>query len=849
MKRAFAFSMALIILMSLFPSVGTALSNGPGAVLLHTDGSLPASSAAGTEHGDGLYTEIPYVPEYTGELSSQSRVILMDLETGNILIEQNGDVRAYPASTTKIMTALLLIENTKDDEWDVRLPALQEVNSEQSAKGSQLGLIVGDEPTRRDLLYGILLPSGCDCAYVTACLIAGSETDFVFMMNKRASEIGMTNTGYENSYGLASNGHYTTAEDMATLVRHAMQYELFRAGVSTESKTLNIKNGSGTRTLFTRNTNYLLRHDSQYYYKYAIGVKTGTATIADHCLTSAARKNGLELIAIVMNSDSNDERYTFSKEILEWGFAYYASEGGYYSMNVTNAYFISGETGCSIYTAPDSADESNVPIDTLPANTGVRVGAYRYDNNGTLWYMVWCGDGFHWAKSSDLIFASYVNDIKADIGPALSGVTLIGDDPEINGVISSRHNVKAVTVTVYDESGMPVTGGSNYPNASCTHTLLGTTVDLDVDLGTLPAGKYTCVTHVEAVAYVPDAPDREYFISDEESTLLIMDHSSGTDGSGAPFFSKYAYSYNSNTGSGSPSGGTADTGMPFIASSELPQKAGCVFAGWNTKPDGSGTTYAPGDAVIEEGSVTLYAIWQAGKDEWQCDIEAAVSDGKLELSGSAVNTIGITGAELTITQEGSGTPMLSKQYTCLTNTLDASTFADDTEGLQLTDGSYSIRLTCTAAGGIPVMLLDKVLDVGSAEIYSLVLVLNGGSIEGDADGFTAERGKPFGELPVPVKEGYEFEGWYDNSEQKVEADSIVPESTNGVIVLHANWRSTSSGDNSEQGGSSGSHSFLASIPLWVWLAGALVIAGGLIALIVIIIRKPDNAADDAEQVD
>ena len=128
--------------------------------------------------GAGVGTPIPYVPEYTGELSSQSRVLLMDLETGNVLIEQNADVRAYPASTTKIMTAVLLIENTDDDDWDTPIPPIEQANSNLSKKGSQCGLKPGDQPTRRDLLYGIMLPSGCDCAYVVSNLIHDERTRF-----------------------------------------------------------------------------------------------------------------------------------------------------------------------------------------------------------------------------------------------------------------------------------------------------------------------------------------------------------------------------------------------------------------------------------------------------------------------------------------------------------------------------------------------------------------------------------------------------------------------------------------------------------------------------------------------
>ncbi len=832
MKRALsALTVILILLSAVVPIYGA------GASTL----MLTGPEAGADDNGYGLYTDLPYVPKYSGELSSQSRVILMDLATGNILIEQNGDVRAYPASTTKIMTAVLLIENTLEDQWDTPISTLQEVNSSDSAKGSQFGLEIGDRPTRRDLLYGLLLPSGCDCAYVVSNLIAGSEEDFVFMMNKRASEIGMNNTGYENSYGLASNGHYTTAEDMATLVRHAMQYPLFRSICATPSKTLNIRNGSGVRTITTYNTNYLLRTDSPYYYSYAIGVKTGTATIADHCLTSAARKNGLELAAVVMNSDNNSERYTFSREILEWGFRFYASEGGYYSMTLTNALFKAGSGGCGVYAAPDSSQEDNLPISVFPAGAGLRAGAYRYDNNGTLWYMIWTDNGFQWAKSTEMEFVCYVNDIKIETGSALSGVTLAGEDKTVDSVIASRHLVKAVTVTVYDEQGEPVTGGSNYPAASCTHTLAGTTVDNDVDLGILSPGKYTCVTHVEAVAYVPDAPDREYYTVDEKSTILIAADSTGEDADGEPLFDEYVYSYNSNTGSGAPDGGSFRLGNSFKVSDAVPVKPGCVFAGWNTEPDGSGEAFKAGDPVNRQGSVMLYATWAPGRNEWKSDIKASFDDGRLVLTGGAANSAGIVSSILKVLGPN-GNELYSKASSGISNAVDASEYAEDLAALELTDGVYTVELTAAVGTGVPEKVFEQTVEVTSRPICTLMFVPNGGNMSSES--MTVVCGEPYGELPVPEKYGYVFKGWYDNNEKKIEAETIVPNADNGIIILHANWEDPYSPGS--HGNNPGSSSGLAAIPLWVWLAASLLIAAILVVLIVVIIRRPDNG-DEAEE--
>ncbi len=779
--------------------------------------------------GAGFDTVIPYVPQYKGELSEQSRVLLMDLETGNALIEQNGDVRAYPASTTKIMTAVLLIENTADDEWDTPLPPLAEVNSEASARGSQLGLKVGDCPTRRDLLYGLLLPSGCDCAYVVSNLIAGSEADFVFMMNVRASEIGMNNTGYENSYGLASNGHYTTAEDMATLVRHAMQYPLFRTVIATAYKTLTFNNNGSPRSISTKNTNHLIRPDLPDYYANAIGVKTGTATNADHCLTAAARKKGLELITIVLNSDSNAERYGFSKELLEWGFDYYASEGGLYSMNVTNALFKAGSDGCRVYDVPESGSEGTAKTAFAPGE-GVRVGAYRYDSSNALWYMVWNGSGFDWAKSEELEFVAYINDILIRPGDALSGVSEEGSDPHIDGVIASRHLVKAVTVTVYDADGIPVTGGSNYPAASCTHTLYGTTVDQDVDLGILAPGVYTCVTRVEAVAFVPDAPDREYYITEEMSTVVIADKSGELE-------DKCTYSYNSNTGSNAPSGGAVNRGESFKVTDETPEKAGCKFVCWNTEPDGSGESYSAGDAVTVSTPVTLYAVWTLGEDAWEHSIECSANDGTLDIEGFIANGAGITKLMVRLTPDAADEPIFEYTLDRCTNRFDFNEISDQLADIELDGSEYVLRISGASALGELKQVFETKIVSSIASQFTLIFDPDGGSIVSGSDRMTLTAGATVSTLPTAEKSGYKFAGWFDEKGSEITAETAIEGYTTEEIVLKARWLSPEEDDSvviirPKTG--------VAAVPLWVWAAAGALVVAILIALIVIIIKKPDK---------
>ena len=786
----------------------------------------------GTVEDQGLYTIIPYVPEYSGNLSSQTRVLLIDLETGNAIIEQNGDVRAYPASTTKIMTAVLLIENTADDEWDTPVEALKEVNSSVSATGSQFGLIVGDCPTRRDLLYGLMLPSGCDCAYVVSNLIAGSETDFVLMMNIRASEIGMNNTGYENSYGVASNGHYTTAEDLATLVRHAMQYELFRKVVSTENKTLSFYNSAlgRKRTIVTKNTNHLICHDSSDYYKYAIGVKTGTTEMAAYCLTSAARNNGLELAAIVMNSEGNSERYGFSKEMLEWGFRYYASEGGYYSMNITNALFRASAGGCMVYDVPETGSEGKA-VAELAEGLGVRVGAYRTDEGGNIWYMVWHNGSFDWAKAEQLEFVAYVNDIRIDEGAALRGVHVQGEDPDINGVIASRHLVKAVTVTVYDQNGQPVTGGSNYPAASCTHSLFGTTVDRDVDLSILAPGTYECITKVEAVAYVPTAPSREYYISEEKSVIVISESAESSE-------QQCTYCYNSNTGERAPEGGVVKKGETFEINIKTPVKAGCRFAGWNTKADGTGKAYAPGETVTADSSIILYAVWEKGNDEWFTSIEPSFVDGNLVINGNLSNEAGITAVKLNLSAIGdSGSePVFIQTEYCCTNSYDFDDLNKKLKEINLANGEYQLTLSAARAQYGFETLYDYRIQNDTVNYYHVTFDPNGGKIVSGKASLEMTTGQLFPSVPKAEKTGANFEGWFDSNGDPIGIGSPLPASDSNEIVIKARWSDGSDGGTIiiHQ------HTGLAAVPWWILVCGGALLLALIIGLIIIILRKPDR---------
>nr|HML46527.1 D-alanyl-D-alanine carboxypeptidase family protein [Clostridia bacterium] len=236
-------------------------------------------------------TRNPNAPEYNEkkpeDLQAEQLVadafVLMEAESGDILFERNADKLMYPASTTKIMTALLALQFCDLNE---------EVNVNESAvdlpaDASVVPFKKGEIVTMQDAIYGMMLRSGNDAANAIAEHIAGSQQAFVDLMNSAAQMIGMTNTHYVNPHGYHDPEHYTTARDMALLTREALQYEAFRKIVGTQQYALSGTGANPSRMI--TNSNLLLDPNStHYYYPYAIGVKTGFHSQSGYTLVAAA---------------------------------------------------------------------------------------------------------------------------------------------------------------------------------------------------------------------------------------------------------------------------------------------------------------------------------------------------------------------------------------------------------------------------------------------------------------------------------------------------------------------------------------------------------------------------------
>ena len=249
-------------------------------------------------------------PALAGEAKS---VFLMEAETGRILYEYEADLRLPPASVTKIMTILLTVEEI--ERGNLNLADILRVSDNASRMGgSQVYLKAGEEMSVEDLLKSAVVASANDACTVLAEHIAGSVESFVDRMNARAEELGMTNTRFENPTGLDDStvDHRTTARDIALMSRALLEHPMiFRY---TTIWMDSIRDGAFGLT----NTNRLIR-----FYAGANGLKTGSTSRSGFCISATAKRDGMQLIAVVMGSPTRDSRNETAKKLLDYGFANY----------------------------------------------------------------------------------------------------------------------------------------------------------------------------------------------------------------------------------------------------------------------------------------------------------------------------------------------------------------------------------------------------------------------------------------------------------------------------------------------------------------------------------------------
>lgn len=255
-------------------------------------------------------------------LKSKS-AILMEASTGDILYEQNSDEKLPPASITKIMTLLLIYEAERAGKikWDDKVTVSQHA---ASMGGSQVFLEEGETQTAADMTKCIAIASANDAAVAMAEYIGGSEDGFVELMNSRAKELGMDNTEFKNACGLDTEGHITTAKDIALMSKELIKnFPDITKYTTTWQDTINHTTRKGTTEFGLTNTNKLIR-----WYDGATGLKTGSTGNAKYCLSATADKNGMELIAVIMAAPDNKSRFSEAIKLFDYGYANYAVVSG-----------------------------------------------------------------------------------------------------------------------------------------------------------------------------------------------------------------------------------------------------------------------------------------------------------------------------------------------------------------------------------------------------------------------------------------------------------------------------------------------------------------------------------------
>lgn len=275
---------------------------------------LSASAEIATEfYSEDIFTPLPAVAplDETSFTVAAKSAILMDFTTGDVIFQQNCHEPLAPASVTKIMTLLLVMEAIDGGKLtlDTKIAPSEYACS---MGGSQIWLEPNETMTVDELLRATVIASANDAAVALGETVAGSNEAFVNMMNTRAQQLGMNDTKFMNATGLDEEGHHTSAYDIALMSRELLKHELIKEYSTVWMDSLR----DGKSQLV--NTNKLVR-----YYDGATGLKTGTTSKAGHCLSASAKRNGMELIAVVMGSANSNDRFSSARQLLDFGFANY----------------------------------------------------------------------------------------------------------------------------------------------------------------------------------------------------------------------------------------------------------------------------------------------------------------------------------------------------------------------------------------------------------------------------------------------------------------------------------------------------------------------------------------------
>lgn len=254
--------------------------------------------------------------------TNSSSCLLMDAKTGKIIYAKNAYEKMYPASTTKLMTAILTLENCKlTDTAIVSHNAIYSI----PVGYSHASLKEDEELTIEQLLNVLLIPSANDAAIVLAEHISGSVEEFSKLMNEKAKSLGCLNTNFVNPNGIQNKNHYSTAYDLALIGKYALKFPDIKRIAMVKQYTLPTTNKYDKTDRIFNATNGLINDDvlNKNYYEYATGLKTGYTDASGYCIVSTAKKDDKELIAVILNSDSISKRYSDCKTLFNYGFDNY----------------------------------------------------------------------------------------------------------------------------------------------------------------------------------------------------------------------------------------------------------------------------------------------------------------------------------------------------------------------------------------------------------------------------------------------------------------------------------------------------------------------------------------------
>ncbi len=260
--------------------------------------------------------EVPITLSEEGE-----SVYLINMSTGEVLLDEGSDTVRYIASTTKMMTALLLIESGYDLSTIITISSdlTQEFYDIQAENGADMELEIGEEISMEDLLYGLLLRSANDAASVIAYVLGeGDIATFIAAMNTRAEELGCTNTNFTCAHGLYDAGNVSTAQDLALIAAACAAEPLYMQVANTQSYTVHTNNAHSSERVLT-STNYMMDPEYEYYRDYIHGMKTGFTTLAGRCFVTTASQNGDEYLLAVLGA-SKEGIFLDCSSLLDWAF-------------------------------------------------------------------------------------------------------------------------------------------------------------------------------------------------------------------------------------------------------------------------------------------------------------------------------------------------------------------------------------------------------------------------------------------------------------------------------------------------------------------------------------------------